>query len=67
MLYRVRCLDKDLRRWEDEQFGLLLNDSWSVRHTWKLLDIQASKLNALGDVRVREEWMWPISGLILAG
>lgn len=31
----------DHPRWEDEQFGLLLNDSWSVRHTWKLLDIQA--------------------------
>ncbi|OLP78468.1 putative alcohol dehydrogenase [Symbiodinium microadriaticum] len=29
------------RRWEDESFGLLMNDSWSVRHTWKLLDIQA--------------------------
>lgn len=31
----------DHPRWEDEQFGLLLSDSWSVRHTWKLLDIQA--------------------------
>jgi len=31
----------DKPRWEDESFGLLMNDSWSVRHTWKLLDIQA--------------------------
>lgn len=31
----------DQPRWEDESFGLLMNDSWSVRHTWKLLDIQA--------------------------
>ena len=38
---------KPVRRWEDEQFGLLLNDSWSVRHTWKLLDIQAAAIKKI--------------------
>ncbi|CAJ1449729.1 unnamed protein product [Effrenium voratum] len=32
----------DHPRWEDEAFGLLMNDSWTIRHTWKLLDIQVA-------------------------
>jgi len=31
----------DKPRWEDEEFGLLEEDSWTVRDTWKLLDVQA--------------------------
>mmetsp|Transcript_105714 Transcript_105714/g.188025 ORF Transcript_105714/g.188025 Transcript_105714/m.188025 type:complete len:644 (-) Transcript_105714:49-1980(-) len=38
----------DQPKWEDEQFGLLEEDSWKVRDTWKLLDIQALMSSPIG-------------------